>query len=142
MTPIMATAAAVSMGASKRALNSLALVVLGVLGVIGLAIVLTALVPGQLISLTQNPQITSRVSPGLLDLGIALAAGAAGAFAIGRQEIADSLAGVAIAISLVPPLCVVGITLHHGGFGEAGGLFSCSSPILLQSWWLEPPCSA
>ena len=59
-------------------------------------------------------------------MGIALAAGQPGAFAIGRQEIADSLAGVAIAISLVPPLCVVGITLHHGGFGEAGGAFLLS----------------
>jgi len=123
MTPIMASAAAVSMGASKRALSSMSLVVLGVLGVIGLAMILTAVVPAQLVSLAQNPQITSRVSPGLLDLGIALAAGAAGAFAIGRQEIADSLAGVAIAISLVPPLCVVGITLFHGGYSEAAGAF-------------------
>ena len=123
MTPIMATGAAVSMGASRRAMSSITLVTLGVIGVIMLAMILTALVPGQLVSLTQNPQITSRVSPGLLDLLIALAAGAAGAFAIGRQEIADSLAGVAIAISLVPPLCVVGITLFHGGFTEAGGAF-------------------
>ena len=123
MTPIMATGAAVSMGASRRATSSITLVALGVFGVIALAMVLTAIVPGQLISLTQNSQITSRVSPSLLDLLIALAAGAAGAFAIGRQEIADSLAGVAIAISLVPPLCVVGITLCHGGFIEAGGAF-------------------
>ena len=52
-----------------------------------------------------------------------LAAGSAGAFAIGRQEIADFLAGVAIAISLVPPLYVVGITLYRGGFVEVGGVF-------------------
>jgi len=123
MTPIMASAASISMGASRRATSSITLVALGVFGVIALAMVLTAIVPGQLISLTQNSQITSRVSPSLLDLLIALAAGAAGAFAIGRQEIADSLAGVAIAISLVPPLCVVGITLFHGGFIEAGGAF-------------------
>ena len=53
MTPIMASAAAVSMGASKRALSSMSLVVLGVLGVIGLAMVLTAVVPAQLVSLTK-----------------------------------------------------------------------------------------
>jgi uncharacterized hydrophobic protein (TIGR00271 family) len=111
------------MGASRRAMSSITLVTLGVIGVMMLAMILTAVVPGQLVSLTQNSQITSRVSPGLLDLCIALAAGAAGAFAIGRQEIADSLAGVAIAISLVPPLCVVGITLFNGGFTEAGGAF-------------------
>ncbi len=123
MTPIMASAASISMGASKRVVSSLILVILGVISVILIAMVLTAIVPGQMVSLTQNPQITSRVNPGLLDFIIALAAGAAGAFAIGRQEIADSLAGVAIAISLVPPLCVVGITLFHGGFSEAGGAF-------------------
>lgn len=123
MTPIMASAASVSMGASKRAERSLIIVTIGVISVILLAMVLTAIVPGQMVSLTQNPQITSRTNPGLLDFIIALAAGAAGAFAIGRQEIADSLAGVAIAISLVPPLCVVGITLFHGGFSEAGGAF-------------------
>jgi uncharacterized hydrophobic protein (TIGR00271 family) len=123
MTPIMASAAAVSMGSSRRAIQSITLVAFGVLGVIVLSMLLTAIVPGQLISLTQNSQITSRVSPGLLDLIIALAAGAAGAFAMGRQEIADSIAGVAIAISLVPPLCVVGITLYAGGFTEAAGAF-------------------
>lgn len=123
MTPIMASAAAVSMGSSRRAMSSITLVILGVTGVIVFAMLLTAVVPGDLVSLTQNPQITSRVSPGILDLIIALAAGAAGAFAIGRQEVADSIAGVAIAISLVPPLCVVGITLFSGGFVESAGAF-------------------
>jgi uncharacterized hydrophobic protein (TIGR00271 family) len=123
MTPIIATGAAVSMGSSRRAISSITLVALGVIGVIVLAMILTAVVPAQLISLTENPQIAARVHPSLLDLIIALAAGAVGAFAIGRQEIADSLAGVAIAISVVPPLCVVGITLFHGGFYEAGGAF-------------------
>jgi uncharacterized hydrophobic protein (TIGR00271 family) len=123
MTPIMASGAAVSMGSSTRAIKSLTLVALGVISVIVLSILLTAIVPSQLISVTQNSQIASRVHPGLLDLFVALAAGAAGAFAIGRQEIADSLAGVAIAISLVPPLCVVGITLFIGGFAASAGAF-------------------
>lgn len=115
-------------------MNSITLVALGVIGVILLAMVLTAVVPAQLVSMTKNPQIISRVHPSLLDLIIALAAGAVGAFAIGREEIADSLAGVAIAISVVLPLCVVGITLFHGGFYEAGEPFCYFSPILLQFW--------
>ena len=36
-------------------------------------------------------------------------------------EIADSMGGVAIAISLVPPLCVVGISLQQGQLGAAAG---------------------
>lgn len=56
-------------------------------------------------------EIQGRVKPTLLDLGVALAAGAAGAFARSRRGIADALPGVAIAVALVPPLGVVGIGL-------------------------------
>jgi uncharacterized hydrophobic protein (TIGR00271 family) len=60
---------------------------------------------------TVSPEILSRTNPTLLDLGIALAAGAAGAFANSRRRIADALPGVAIAVALVPPLSVIGIGL-------------------------------
>jgi len=123
MTPIMATAAAVILGSPSRVFKSLQLVVLGVAAVILLSLFLTFFVPDLFVSYSTNPQILSRVSPSLLDLIIALAAGAAGAFAIGRKEIADSLAGVAIAISLVPPLCVVGISLANGYIIQSGGAF-------------------
>jgi uncharacterized hydrophobic protein (TIGR00271 family) len=123
MTPIMAAAAAVTMGSTIRLGQALRLVALGILGVIVLAMLLTFFIPDSIISFPTNSQITSRVSPGLLDLVIALAAGAAGAYAIGRQEIADSLAGVAIAISLVPPLSVVGISIAKGQWVDSGGAF-------------------
>lgn len=58
-----------------------------------------------------TPEILARTSPTLLDLVIALAAGAAGTFARTRRGIADALPGVAIAVALVPPLSVVGISL-------------------------------
>lgn len=121
MGPIMATAAAVVMGSSRRALRSLGLVAAGVAAVILLSIVLTWMVPDVTISFTENGEIASRISPGLYALLTALGAGAAGAFIIGREEIADSMGGVAIAISLVPPLCVVGIALAQGEWGAAGG---------------------
>jgi uncharacterized membrane protein len=56
-------------------------------------------------------------------MAVALAAGAAGAFATSRSEVGDSLPGVAIAISLVPPLSVVGLSLAHGQFNDAFGAF-------------------
>ena len=59
-------------------------------------------------------EILGRTSPNLIDLGIAIAAGAAGSFALTRHSIATSIAGVAIAVALVPPLCVVGIGLGVG----------------------------
>ena len=56
-------------------------------------------------------EIVSRSNPNLLDLVVALAAGAAGAFSLTRRNISGAPAGVAIAVALVPPLCVVGIGL-------------------------------
>lgn len=58
---------------------------------------------------TFDSEIIGRTSPTLLDLGVALAAGAAGGFAFTRRSIANALPGVAISVALVPPLSVVGI---------------------------------
>jgi uncharacterized hydrophobic protein (TIGR00271 family) len=66
-----------------------------------------------------NSEILSRTHPNLLDLGVAIAAGAAGAFAWARPRIANAVPGVAIAVALVPPLCVVGIALGPGSTGES-----------------------
>lgn len=77
--------------------------------------IITALGIGRLIGFdTLTPEIQARVSPNLLDLGVALAAGAAGAYAKSRRGISDALPGVAIAVALVPPLSVVGIGLSLG----------------------------
>jgi uncharacterized hydrophobic protein (TIGR00271 family) len=56
-------------------------------------------------------EILDRAAPTLLDLGVALAAGGAAAFVHTRSSIASSIAGVAIAVALVPPLAVSGIGL-------------------------------
>jgi uncharacterized hydrophobic protein (TIGR00271 family) len=121
MGPIMATTAAVVMGSSGRALRSFGLTILGILVVIAASFLLSWVVPDITISFTSNPEISSRINPGLYALLTALAAGGAGAFITSRAEIADSMGGVAIAISLVPPLCVVGIALQQGKWDAAGG---------------------
>jgi len=121
MGPIMATTAAVVMGSAERTWRSLGLVFVGVLSVILFSILLTLLVPDLTISFTTNSEISSRTSPGFYALLTALGAGAAGAFIVSRAEIADSMGGVAIAISLVPPLCVVGISISKGEWSAAGG---------------------
>ena len=95
---------------------------------------------------TITPEIVARTNPTLLDLIIALAAGAAGAFANTRRRIADALPGVAIAVALVPPLSVVGIGLalrnSSLAFGASvlfitnltGIIFSGVVILLLQSY--------
>ena len=121
MGPIMATTAAVIMGSRRRALRAIALVVAGIVTVIISSFLLSWVVPDVTISFTSNGEIASRINPGLYALLTALGAGAAGAFITSRAEIADSMGGVAIAISLVPPLCVVGISLQQGQLGAAAG---------------------
>jgi len=76
--------------------------------------IVTSWLAAEMVGLTSiNSEILSRTNPTLLDLAIALAAGAAGAFANSRRRIADALPGVAIAVALVPPLSVVGIGLAN-----------------------------
>ncbi len=54
-------------------------------------------------------EMQSRINPTFLDLMVAVFAGIAGAYASSKEEVAKSLAGVAIAVALVPPLSVTGI---------------------------------
>lgn len=122
MTPIMGTAVSVISGRPGPALRSFAVVLGGVTGAIGLSWILAAWVP-EVPSLFLNPQITSRTAPTTIDLLIALAAGTGGAYALVRSDVSDSLPGVAIAVALVPPLTVVGITLDGGEYALAWGAF-------------------
>jgi len=121
MRPIMATTAGLVMGDMKRAGASFAIVIASVAGVIGLSWFLTEISVAAVISFESNSQLIGRISPRLIDLYVALASGAAGAYALSRENVSDSLPGVAIAISLVPPLCVVGIGLAEGTWSDAGG---------------------
>jgi hypothetical protein len=86
--------------------------------VVGIGYLVSAFLPNPL---TLNASLAARTEPGLLDLGIALAAGAAGAFVTVRRTGSDALPGVAIAVSLVPPLATVGICAELGRYDDAAG---------------------
>ena len=68
-----------------------------------------------------SEEIQKRLSPTLLDLGIALAAGAIATYAKVNPGAVSSMAGTAIAVALVPPVCVMGLMLAAGDFAEARG---------------------
>jgi len=120
MTPIVATTAALMMGNAHRAWKSLTLVIAGVIGVI-LVSCFFGYLGIHVVDFDTNSQITARTVPRILDLIIALAAGTAAAFAMSRDDVADSIPGVAISIALVPPLCVVGIALSAAEWSDALG---------------------
>jgi uncharacterized hydrophobic protein (TIGR00271 family) len=122
MLPIMGLAFGITIGDRKAILSSI---------LVGLAGIATAIAVGFILAQTMssafdptsNSQIMARTSPRLVDLAAALATGLAGAFATGRKDISDTLPGVAIAISLVPPLSNAGILLAAGRADLALGSF-------------------
>jgi uncharacterized hydrophobic protein (TIGR00271 family) len=97
-----------------RALRTLLLgVALGVLVSVGV---------GWLVGMpTFGEEVMARTRPNLLDLAVALAAGGVAMFAKLRKEAISALAGLAIAVALVPPMCVVGLSLSAGLWQQAGG---------------------
>ena len=60
-------------------------------------------------------EVLSRTHPTPFDLGIALAGGAAAAYALAQPRLSAALPGVAIATALMPPLCTagIGIATYH-----------------------------
>lgn len=115
-TPIMA----IALGIVKRErIRAGRFVIWGGVVVVAIGVLAALVVPD--IGVQTNAQITGRTSPTLVDLIAAIATGLAGAVGLSRRDVAAVLPGVAIAISLVPPLAVVGICLGEGAVGMALG---------------------
>lgn len=78
-----------------------------------------------------NNEIVARTNPNLLDIAVALAAGGIAAIAISQPRISESIAGVAIATSLMPPLCVggIGLALFNLGIFSRGILLFFASAV-------------
>lgn len=120
MTPILGTILSVVTGDRANLARALALVVGGAACVVAIGWLFGLLVPVDVVAET-NSQVAGRVHPKLIDLVAALATGAVGSFALVRSDVSDTLPGVAIAISLVPPLAVAGLTLEAGATGKSVG---------------------
>ncbi len=58
-----------------------------------------------------TPEIVLRTEPTLISLGVAVASGLAVSYALMRPRLSETLAGIAISVSLIPPLAVVGLGL-------------------------------
>jgi uncharacterized hydrophobic protein (TIGR00271 family) len=115
---ILAIAAALVTGRTRWQSRTIIQVALSALWVIAIGYAIALVIPDLLVL---TPALEARTEPTLLDLGVALAAGAAGAFVAARHTGSDALPGVAIAVSLVPPLATVGICLEQGRIDDAGG---------------------
>jgi len=121
--PIMALSLALLGGARREPIGPLWALGEGVLTAIVVSYVLAGLLRASPFAVLETipGEVAARTRPNPLDLGIALAGGAAGAFALVRLRAAEALPGVAIATALMPPLCTVGIGLSLGDRGTWGG---------------------
>jgi len=120
MLPIMGLAFSISASDSLAIKTSLLVSLGGIATAIGVGFLLT--LPMTSFFQPENiGQVIVRTSPRLLDLLAALVTGVAGAFAMSRRDVSDTLPGVAIAISLVPPLANVGILLASSNYSLALG---------------------
>lgn len=66
-------------------------------------------------------EVLSRSQPTLLDLGIAVAAGGISGYAKVQPKVSGSLAGTAIAVALMPPVCVIGLGLSQADWSLSLG---------------------
>ncbi len=123
VAPLMTPIVSISMGL----LRADSKIIADSLFKIGIGIFLAILASSILAYLLPNFEITSemeaRINPTLLDLGIAILSGVAAAFSKSFKEIAQNLAGVAIAVALVPPLAVAGVGLGYGNIAAFLGAF-------------------
>jgi uncharacterized hydrophobic protein (TIGR00271 family) len=117
MGPIIGGALAVSEGDNSLLKIAIRTEVLGALLTVAFAVFLALIIPEKLLT----EEILSRTRPTLLDLIIALAAGAAGTYAICYRPNSAIIPGVAISTALMPPLCVVGIGISNKDYAVASG---------------------
>jgi len=106
MGPILASGLALATGDLILGIRATVNLALSCLAAITFAVLLVAVLPFK----EMTNEIAGRTSPTTLDLFVALFSGAIGSIAICREVkgVVTSIPGVAIAVALMPPLCVVG----------------------------------
>jgi uncharacterized hydrophobic protein (TIGR00271 family) len=117
MTPMIGCGLALAQANHKLGNTALGTVAVGLLCTLVISFLIGLIAPG--VELT--PQIYARGEPTALDLVVALASAAAAAYALARPNLVGSIAGVAIATALVPPLCSVGLSLAYADMTNAQG---------------------
>lgn len=99
--------------------TALKTLVLGVMMIFGIGVVLGLIN----FNMALTHEILSRTQPNVIDLMIALAGGAAGAFAAVSPRLSVAVVGVAVATALVPPLVASGILLAHWDLRNSANAF-------------------
>jgi len=116
LAPLMAPIVSLAMGIlrSDQSLyfQSAKTIAFGLLIALCASAAITSLLPRALLT----AEMSARLNPSLLDLAVAIFAGIAAAYTKSNKKMLSGLAGVAIAVALVPPLSVAGVGLGHLDF--------------------------
>ena len=119
MQPIQGMAFAVSTGRPKFFWRSARILGISIIVSITLAYLVCLIAPFK----TETPEMLGRTAPNLFDLFIAVLSAIVAFLVHGFKRLSESVAGVAMAASLMPPLAVVGIELCFGAFHKSWGSF-------------------
>lgn len=117
MLPLRAAAFGILQGRLLLVGRALLTLVIG----ISITVVLSLLLGASVGLPILGSEVAARTQPNLLDLGVALVAGAIAAYASVSSKAISSLAGTAIAVALVPPVCAFGLLLANAQWSEALG---------------------
>lgn len=117
LAPLMNPIVAFSMGLLRQeeslALKSFKTITVGIC----ITLFTSALIAGVLPFEHMTQEMTGRIKPSLLDMIVAIVSGIAAAYVKNNSKIANTIAGVAIAVALVPPLATAGIGVGWGDWG-------------------------
>ncbi len=118
LRPIQSFSFAITTSQSKKSWKSFKNILGSIILVIILGIIITYLIPIKL----ENSEILSRTNPNILDFFIASFSAVIAFLAlVYKKKLSDSIAGVAMAASLLPPLSVIGIEIAYHNYFLAWG---------------------
>lgn len=121
IAPLMLPIRAVAFGALSGNPMLFRTGIVSILSGTGLAIFISCSI-GWMAGITSfGSEILARTQPTLLDLGIAVMAGGIGGYAKIEPRISGTIAGTAIAVALMPPVCVIGLGLSQGNWALSSG---------------------
>lgn len=107
LIPLLSISLSLVSGSMKGFVRSMRILVISILLSVGTAAALTLILAEAGVAINWIPD---RINTGVY-IFIAFCSGIAASFAWVKEQLSSSVAGVAVAVSLLPPLCAVGIGL-------------------------------
>lgn len=109
LSPLLALALGVEIADFKLIRRTSWAIVKAVTVVVFVALIISLFMPLDI----ENNKVLDGLSPSLAFGGIALVSGVAAAFALAKPDMSESLPGVAVSVTLIPPLSAIGVGLSH-----------------------------